>query len=162
MAHGAFLSFSPLMYSKMFIQISFLSKWLITIRFLTFERSFTSVNSEMVKKIMPLSKIHFTSIMIAFKDFDISLSAWVLIFINTEFSSGWNLFLNFNRGKVKLITSLYCYLSTFWNFFTNFSVRDVSATNYLTSYRLPWFFRRGSLLSFLIFFLVIIGSLSPF
>jgi hypothetical protein len=66
MAHWALLSFPPLMNSKMFIEISFLGKGLITIRFLTFERTFTSVDTKMIKKIMPLSEKHFASIVITF------------------------------------------------------------------------------------------------
>ena len=66
MAHGTLLSFPSLMDSKMLIQISFLSKGLIAIRFLTFERAFTSMDTQMIKKIMPLSEIHLTSIVITF------------------------------------------------------------------------------------------------
>lgn len=66
MTHGTLLSFPPLMDSKMLIQICLLGKGLITIRFLTFERTFASVDTQMIKKIMPLSEVHFASIVITF------------------------------------------------------------------------------------------------
>ena len=66
MTHGALLSFSSLVDSKMLIQVSLLSKRLIAIRFLTFERAFTSVDTKMIKKIMPLSEVHLASIVITF------------------------------------------------------------------------------------------------
>jgi hypothetical protein len=126
-AHRAFLPLSPLVDSKMLVEISLLCKTLVATRFFAFEWSLTCVDSQMVEEIMPLSEKHVAPAVITFKKFHISLGPWIFVFIHTEFPCVRNLFINFDRVKVEVIPLLDKNLRTKWYLIPYFCISNLVA-----------------------------------
>jgi hypothetical protein len=117
------------MNSQVLIQIRLLCKALVTARFLTTERPFTCVDSQMVEEIMPLSEVHVAIQVVAFKNLDIPLGSWILIFEYTKQPCRGNLLINFNRAKIKCVTSFNKDVSSFGDFISDLTVGDVLSRN---------------------------------
>lgn len=113
----------------MLIKISFLGETLITAYFMAFKRSFTSVNSQVVKEIMPLSKIHVTILMIAIQNLYISLSTWIFIFKYFEFPCIRDFFIYFNRIKIEILPKFNIDLGTVGYFFSNLWINNLGFEN---------------------------------
>jgi hypothetical protein len=72
------------------IQIGFLSEALVASRLSTVKRPFSSVDSEMVEKVMPFPEKHLAAIVVALKKLDISLSTRIFVFVYAELSGLWD------------------------------------------------------------------------
>ena len=78
---------------------------------------------------MPFSEKHITVIMVTIQYFDISLCSWILVFVNFKFSCTRNLFIYFNRVKIKSISVFNKNFRPFRYLFPNFGVNDLRFLN---------------------------------
>ena len=108
------------MYCQMFGQISLLSERLRAGDFRATERSFASVNSQMVKKVMPFSEVLSAIREVAFQNFYLTLRTRIFVLENSKISCFRNLIFYFNRRKVKIFATNHLYLGVFWNLICNF------------------------------------------
>ena len=97
----------------MFIKVSFLTKGLITSCMFTHKRTFSSVHSQMVKKVVPLSENHVTSIIVTFQYFNVTIGLWVFISIDPELVSPRKCFSNFKVLCSKVLAIYYFDLNSF-------------------------------------------------
>ena len=97
----------------MLIKVSFLTKRLITPCMLTHKRAFSCVHSQMVKKVVPLSENHVTSIIVTFQYFNVTIRLRVFISIDPELVSPRKGFSNFKVLCSKVLAIYYFDLNSF-------------------------------------------------
>ena len=118
------------MHLNMLIKISLLCKRLTASIILTLKRSFFSVNSEMIKKVVPLAEKHTAFGVFTLKDLDKSLSLRVLILVNLELSGAWYCFINFELLSIKSITWYNLHSVNWFRYLSSY----FDITNFITSY----------------------------
>ena len=60
--------------------------------------------------------------MVAFQDFDVSLSSWILVFEDSELPCAWNVFINFDTGKIKVGSCFHGDFCALWNLLADLSI----------------------------------------
>ena len=123
---------SSLMDSQVFVQVSLLSKALIATWFLAGKWSLTCMNSQMIKKVMPLSEKHLAVGVVTFKDLHISLRPRIFILVNSKLPCLGNTLIDLDGVKVKAVSSLNIYKCSCRYLFSNSPVSDLMSLNELT------------------------------
>lgn len=91
------------MHCHMFRQICLLGERLGASRLLATKWSLSSMNSQMVKKVMPLSKVFLAILKVTFENFHLTLRSRILVLKNSEVSRFWHFIFNFNWRKIKVL-----------------------------------------------------------
>jgi len=91
---------------RVLVQVCLLGEALSTAWERAHEGSFTSMDSQVVEEIMPLSKIHSTIIMIALQDLNEPLGPRVLVFEHSEFTCFGYSFFDLDLGEVEALPAL--------------------------------------------------------
>lgn len=86
----------------MLVKVGLLSECLFAIWETAHKRALLSVNSEMIKKVVPFSKEHSTSCMLTLEYFYKTLGLRVLVLVNLKFPSARNFLVNFQACWIEI------------------------------------------------------------
>lgn len=83
-------------------QVGFLGETLIAMRLIADKRTLTSVHTKVIKKVVPFSEKHTAVVMVALKNFNLSMSPWIQELEHSKAPGCWELFINFDLRNVKV------------------------------------------------------------
>ena len=101
-------SFNTSMNFNMFIQISSLCEAKLAILEWTNIRSLISMNSQMIKKVVPFTEPFITPFMITFQHLNMTFASRIFICEYAELFSIRYVFLDLYRSKIECLPSLHC------------------------------------------------------
>ena len=103
-----------LMHFQVFIQICFLSKTKLATFMVTLVRSLISMNSKMIKEIVPFPEMFSTFIVVTLQNFDLSLRLRILESVNPELLCIWHVLPDVHCTQIECLSSLHLYLHIGW------------------------------------------------
>ena len=112
-----------------FVQVCFLCESLLTVIVRAYKGSFSCMYPKMIEEVVPLSEVHFASLVIAFEDFYESVCSRVLILKHLEIFGLWNRFLNLKLLKIIIFALCYLYINTLWDLSFYFIIRNKLVTH---------------------------------
>ena len=114
-----------------FIEVGFLRKCLTTTREAANERTFTSVDAQVVEEVVPLAEEHGATHVVALQDLHLAARPRVFELEDPEVAGTWNRFLHFEVCKVKLMAGNNFHHRSLRNFLSYFLVLNVLSPHYL-------------------------------
>ena len=123
------LLFPALVNGQVLVEIGLLGEALIAAWLLADEGTLLGMHSEVVEEIMPLAEVHLAAFEVTLKNFDLSLGPWIFVLKNSELTSGWNLLIDLDRRKVKILSWLHMDFRAIWDLIPDLSVRNFTLVN---------------------------------